>query len=113
MNMSRAWYLSLATTIVLGIATLMIYLRAQNPNLPSGYEGFFLWLAIVMLFGFLVLATVLSSAITILYAFGLYHLGLAVSVILALVTLLSVPGFPVLVLIFIPHIITGINGVEM
>ncbi len=108
--MSRAWYLSLAITIVLGIATLMIYLRAQNPSLPSGYEGFFLGMAIVMLFGFLVLATVLSSAITILYAFGLYHLGLAVSVILALVTLLSVPGF---VLIFIPHIITGVIGVKL
>ena len=106
---SSAWLISAVTTVFLALATLFIYANISNPNLPPGWGGFFLGLAMILVFTMLLIISVVSAVITLIYFFGFYKAGLALSIIMAIIIFMTTPG---LIIFAIPHLIAGVAGVR-
>jgi len=106
---SRIWIISAVMTLILFILTASMYTQLMYGTLPSGWGGFAVGIALVTFFGLLLIASVLSFVITVVYATGLYKIGLIISVVVAVLVLLTIPA---VFLIMIPHIAVGIWGMK-
>jgi len=105
------WVISLVATMIYGVMALFFYISLSTGNIgSSGWGAFAIAILYAVLLTILLAVFIASIIITIVYITGHYKVGLAISVGILIITILS--GIPATILTVIPHLIVGILGIK-